>query len=219
MKCTRRWFHRISPVLFSVLAMVSLLSATELPYSKLMDLTREELVEKKFRFDTKRNWYQLSKSNGLNNASAILGALGGKPVVYTPTEEDYAITLQYGSGDSLSSLTAVFYSDDTYNNIQLWLAENNIEPTQLGSGNTSIIKFKYDTLDVELRSQGVKQSSATTTASTYQANTAIYDKSYVTYTFIINTGIEPQSAWLDKQKSKKDAKQARGAKADLDDMF
>lgn len=204
----------ITIALFSVISV-----SAQLPYSKMMGLSIEELIEKNFKFDKKKNQYVLTKTDGLNTTLNVLTALSGQAATYQPSKKDYTIALQYGQLDSLSSLTAVFYSDDTFNEIQTWLAENNIQPISSGSGKVSIQKFTYDSLNVELRTQAVIQSAGMATQSRYGGNSNSIDKSYTVYTYTIYTGVAPQSEFLTKAQLKKDANKAKGKKEDLNDLF
>lgn len=191
----------------------------QLPYSKMMGLSYEQLIEKNFKFDKKKNQYVLTKTDGLNTTLNVLTALSGQAATYQPSKKDYTITMQYGQLDSLASLTAVFYSDETFNEIQTWLAENNIQPISSGSGKVSIQKFTYDSLNVELRTQAVIQSAGMATQSRYGGNSNSIDKSYTVYTYTIFTRVTPQSEFLTKAQLKKDANKAKGKKDDLNDLF
>ncbi len=204
---------------FTLLIIFSVSAFAQLPYSKMMGLSHDQLIEKNFKYDKKKNQFVLTKTDGLNSTLNVLTALSGQAATYQPSVKDYSITLQYGQADSLSSLTAVFYSDDTYNEIQTWLAENNIQAISSGSGKVSILKFTYENLDIELRSQAFIQSAGQTTASRYAANSNSIDKSFNIYTYTIFTGIAPLSEWHSKLQAKKDKDKAKGKKEDLNDLF
>ncbi len=202
---------------FAFLCTIS--SNAQLPYSKMIGLSYEQLIEKNFKFDKKKNQYVLTKNDGLNTTLNVLTALSGQAATYQPSNKDYKIVLQYGQNDSLSSLTALFYSDDTFNEIQTWLAENNIQSISSGSGKVSIQRFSFDSFSIELRSEAVIQSAGQTTANRYAANSNSIDKSYTVYTYTIFTGVAPQSEFLTKAQLKKDANKAKGKKEDLNDLF
>jgi hypothetical protein len=208
-----------SILIISIAFLCVITSSAQLPYSKMLGLSIDQLKEKGFKFDKKKNQYVLTKTDGLNVTLNVLTALSGQAATYQPSKKDYIITLQYGQLDSLSSLTVTFYSDDTYNEIQTWLAEKSIQPISSGSGKISIQKFTYDSLSIELRSEAVVQSSGTMTRSRYATNSNSIDKSYTVYTYTIFTGIKPQSEYLTKLQQKKDANKAKGKKEDLNDLF
>lgn len=204
---------------FNVVLISTISVCAQLPYSKMIGLSSQELIEKNFKFDKKKNQYVLTKTDGLNTTLNVLTALSGQAATYQPSKKDYKIILQYGQLDSLSSLTAVFYSDDTFNEIQTWLAENNIQPISSGSGKVSIQKFSYDNLFVELRSEAVIQSAGTATGNRFGSNSNSIDKSYTVYTYTIFTGVEPVSEFITKAQLKKEARKAKGKKEELNDLF
>ncbi len=206
-------------LIISIAFICVITSFAQLPYSKMMGLSVDQLKEKGFKFDQKKNQYVLTKTDGLNVTLNVLTALSGQASTYQPSKKDYVITLQYGQLDSLSSLTATFYSDDTYNEIQTWLAEKNIQPITSSSGKVTIQRFTYDSLKVELRSEAILQSQGSMTRSRYSTNSNSIDKSYTVYTYTIFTGIKPQSEYLTKLQQKKDANKAKGKKEDLNDLF
>jgi hypothetical protein len=199
-----------------IVASFSVISiSAQLPYSKMMGLSAKELIEKNFKFDKKKNQYVLTKTDGLNTAANIFKALSGQAVTYQPSKKDYKIILQYGQLDSLSSLTVIFYSDETFNEIESWIAENNIQTISSAAGKESIQKFTYNGLNVELRTRAVIQSEGSATRSRYSGYSNSIDKSYTVYTYTIYTGVAPQSEFLTKEQSKK----AKGGKEGLNDLF
>jgi hypothetical protein len=205
-------------LLLSVLLCLTFTINAQLPYSKLMNLTTEQLVEKNFKYVESKNQYVLTKTDAGNVTLGVLSALSGAATTYAPSKKDYKIILQYGQ-DGLSSLTAIFYSDDTFNEIQTWLAENNIQSTSSASGKISILKFNYDSLHVELRTAAVIQSSGSSTRSRYSTSSNSIDNSYTIYTYTIETGIPPFSVWHTKAQKKKDADAAKGKKEDINDLL
>lgn len=208
----------ISVLIFALVAIITV--NAQLPYSKLMELTPEELIGKNFKFNEKKNQYVLTKTDALTMTANVLGALSGSATTYQPSAKDYKITIQYGIDNLVSSLSNEFYSDDTFNEIQTWLAENNIQTTNSASGKISITKFLYDSLNVELKSQAVIQSQGSTTVNRYSGvNSNSIDKSYTAYTYTIETGIPPYSEWHLKEQKKKEKRKAQGKKDDLNDLM
>jgi hypothetical protein len=192
--------------------------STQLPYSKMLGLSTAELIEKGFKYNQKKNQYVLTKTDGLNTTLNVMNALSGSAATYAPSKKDYKIIIQYGQS-GLSSLTAVFYSDDTFNEIQTWLAENNIQSVSSASGKISIQKFSYDSLQVDLRTEAVIQSNGSIARTRSSTTTNSRDNSYTVYTYTIQTGILPYSEWHLKEQQKKEANKAKGKKDDLNDMF
>jgi len=192
----------------------------ELPYSKMLNLNPEQLSDKGFKFTEKKNQWVLTKTDGLNTTLNVLSALTvGNAATYKPSAKDYTVVLQMSQDGQVSSLTVTFYNDNTFNEIQTWLAENNISTINSASGKISLQRFTCDSLQVELRTAAVIQSSGSTTRSQYALNSNSIDNSYTVYSYTIWTGIPPYSEWLTKQEQKKAAKKAKGAKDDLNDLL
>lgn len=198
-----------------VLFCLSTLAHSQLPYLKLLDLPKEKLKENHFKYDSDKNRYVLRKSNGLNSTMNVFNALGGATADIKPHPDDYIITRQEGK-DGVSYLEAVFYKDDAFHTIEAWLTENNIEVIETNSGKLMIQKFKFETMDVELR---VETIGITATTGRTNALVKSKDESYNVYTYTIYTGIEPFSKWHEKQAKKKKAREDKGKKSDLNDLM
>lgn len=188
----------------------------QLPYSKMLVLTNEELKEKKFKYDSNKNQYKMSKTNRTNQTMNVLSAIGGASADIKPHQEDYTIVVQKGAGDKISSLSILFYNDDTFHNIASWMAENDITPIETNSGKLTVAKFNYENFLVEMTTEVV--SIKTTTSNTF-AKEKSFDESYNVYTYTIYTGIEPESKWHTKEAQKKEKDRLKGKKEDLDDLM
>lgn len=187
----------------------------QLPYSKLLGLSEEGLKEGHFKYDKNKNQYVLKKSNGLNKTMNIISGLNGTTADIKPHPNDYVVILQRGR-DAVSSLTVVFYKDETFHEIQTWLAENNIDVLETNSGKLTMQKFNYDDYSIELDIE--KVGISTTTGNTAALSKSI-DESYNMYTYTIYTGILPYSKWHEKQANKKAQKDEKGKKKNLDDLM
>ncbi|MFR9166739.1 MAG: hypothetical protein ACLVKO_11170 [Dysgonomonas sp.] len=188
----------------------------QLPYEKMLNLTNEELKEKKFKYDSNKNRYTMSKKNKTNQTLNVLNAMGGTTADIKPHKEDYTMTVQRGADNKTAYLSVEFFDDDTYHKVATWMAENDIEPLVTNSGKLTIEKFNYDNYDVELTTELV--SIKTTTGNTSAAAKS-FDESYNIYTYTIYTGVEPESKWHTKEAEKKAKKKLKGDKEDLDDMM
>ena len=188
----------------------------QLPYSKMMNLSNDELKEKSFKYDSNKNQYKMSKTNKTNQTMNVLSAIGGATADIKPHQEDYTIIVQKGAEDKVSSLSILFYSDETFHNLATWMAENDITPIETNSGKLTIAKFNYEGYSVELTTEvvGIK----TTTNNTF-ASAKSFDESYNIYTYTIYTGIEPDSKWHTKEAKKKEKNKLKGKKEDLDDLM
>jgi len=202
-------------VLLMLLLIIPLVSFAQLPYAKMLSYDENQLKENKFKYDKGKNQYVLNKSNGLNNVSNVLSAIGGATADIKPHSEDYKIIIQMGES-GISSLQAIFYDDNAFLNIQNWLTENNINFIESTTGKKIIQTFDYDNYKVEMYVEKVGISA--TTGRTASLTKSI-DQSYNIYSYTINTGISPSSKWHDKEAAKKAKNDAKGKKKDIEDLF
>jgi len=208
---TRRFLLLFASVLF-----ISGNVFAQLPYVKMLDLTESELKEKKFKYDSNKNRYSMSKSNNTNKTMNILSAVGGNTADIRPHSEDYTITVQKGANNQTSFVSVLFHNDDTYHTISSWLVENNITPVETNSGKMFVQKFEYEGYTVELVTETV--SVKTTTRNTAAAAKS-FDESYNIYTYTIFTGIAPESKWHTKEMQKKEKDKLKGKKEDINDLM
>lgn len=204
----------------SLLVAVFLLTAgavfAQLPYVKMLDLNKNELKEKKFKYDSFKNQYKMSKKNKTNKTKNVLSVINGEDADIKPHQEDYDIYVQKGADNKTAYFSVVFYSDETYHKLATWIAENDITPIVTNSGKLTIEKFNYEDYLVELTTERVSIKSTTGRTSALAKSK---DESYNIYTYTINTDVKPESEWLQKEAAKKDKKKLKGAKEDLDDMM
>jgi len=187
----------------------------QLPYSKMLGLSGEELKEGHFKYDKDRNQYVLKKSNGLNNTMNVLNAIGGTTADIKPHTDDYVIVRQEGENE-VSSLTVVFYKDESFHDIQTWLADNDVDILETNSGKLIIQKFDYDDYSVQLSIDKVGVSATTGNTSALAKS---FDESYNVYTYTIFTGVPPFSKWHQKEAAKKAKRDEKGKKKSLDDLM
>jgi len=210
-------FIQMKRILFSlvVLFIASVSINAQLPYSKMLNLSHDQLKEGHFKYDKNKNQYVLKKSNGLNNTVNVLSAINGQTADIKPHPDDYIIVLQQGLKNA-SSLTVTFYKDETFHDIQTWLVDNNIDVVETNSGKLIVQKFNYDNYSVELDIDKVGVSATTGRTS---ALVKSIDESYNIYTYTIYTGEPPYSKWHEKQKQKKQKRDEKGKKKDLDELM
>ena len=187
----------------------------QLPYSKLLGLSEEGLKEGHFKHDKNKNQYILKKSNGLNNTMNVLSAIGGQSADIKPHPDDYIIVMQKGK-NAVSSLTVIFYKNETFHEIQTWLADNNIDVLETNSGKLTMQKFNYEDYSIEL---DIEKIGVSTTTGNTAALAKSIDESYNIYTYTIYTGIPPYSKWHEKQANKKAKRDEKGKKKELDDLM
>lgn len=203
-------------ILLLILFIGTLSAKAQLPYSKLINLNQDELKERHFKYDKNKNRYVLRKSYSLiNKALNALNAESLQSAEIKPDPDDYVITLQQGE-EAPSSLTVRFYKDETFHDIQTWLADNNIDVLETNSGKLIIQKFNYENFSVEL---DVEKIVVSRTTDNTKKSTISIDESYNIYTYTIYTGIPPYSEWHKKQAAQKAKRDEKGKKKDLDDLM
>lgn len=203
-------------ILLLILFIGTLSAKAQLPYSKLINLNQDELKERHFKYDKNKNRYVLRKSYSLiNKALNALNAESLQSAEIKPDPDDYVIILQQGE-EAPSSLTVRFYKDETFHDIQTWLADNNIDVLETNSGKLIIQKFNYENFSVELDIEKIVVSRSTDNT---KKSTMSIDESYNIYTYTIYTGIPPYSEWHKKQAAKKAKRDEKGKKKDLDDLM
>lgn len=193
---------------------------SQIPYGKMLNMSSEELLNQKFKFNSERNQYILHKRNGLRVAASIIGALGDTPTNYIPDTDDYQITIQKGESGT-AYLEVVFYDTELYHRILTFGKDHGNDFLETNSGLLDKKQFDYEnyslTLTNTVKSQSSTQSftrdthSHLSTAKEQTSSTA-HDESYNIYTFTIYTGIEPSSEYISKQKAKKQKRDIKGKK-------
>ena len=202
-------------ILFLMMAVFSLSAGAQLPYLKVLKLSKQELEDGHFKYDKNKNQYVLRKSNGLNSTMNVLNALNGTTADIKPHPDDYVITLQQGENE-VSSLTVVFYKDESFHNIQTWLADNNIDVLETNSGKLVIQKFNYEDYSVEL---DIEKIGITAKTGRTNALSKSIDESYNVYRYTIYTGVPPFSKWHQKEAEKKAKRDEKGKKKDIEDLM
>jgi len=145
----------------------------------------------------------------------VLSAIGGQSADIKPHPDDYIIVMQKGK-NAVSSLTVIFYKDETFHEIQTWLADNNIDVLETNSGKLTMQKFNYEDYSIEL---DIEKIGVSTTTGNTAALAKSIDESYNIYTYTIYTGIPPYSKWHEKQANKKAKRDEKGKKKELDDLM
>lgn len=181
----------------------------QLPYAKMLSLTKEQLKEGKFKYDDYRNQYILRKGNGWNITSNILSGLNGETADIKPHPDDYQITIQNGENNQVSFVDVLFYKDETYHQLLTWSQDNGGNLLETTSGKLTKQQFNYEDYNLEL-SLEVTGIQTTTTKTAAAAKTK--DESYNTYHFTIYTKTPASSDFLTKEAAKQDKRDAKGKK-------
>lgn len=177
------------------------------PYGKMLNMSHDELIDAKFKFDNYRNQYVLTKTNGLNATANILGALSGTPTNYIPHVNDYTVVIQKGVKE-IAYIEVAFYDSKLYHELLTFAADSGKDLLETNSSSLTKTQFNYSDYSFILTSKTNKQSS--TTAGGNKATTK--DDTYSIYTFTINTGAAPASDWLTKEAAKAAKRDAKGQK-------
>lgn len=184
-------------------------SQSEFPYSKILRMSSDELKENKFRYDADRNQYILRKTNGWQGTANVLNSLNGATADIRPHVDDYEITVQYGD-EGVSSLSVIFYNDNTYHELMTFAADNSENLLETDSNTKRKAQFNYDGFAFELNMEIV--GVASTTGRTNTAIVKTQDESYNIYTYSVFTGIEPNSKWLQREAYKQQQRDNKGKK-------
>ena len=206
-------------LLLILLLMVSYVGYTqELPYGKYLKYSDREFREAKFKYDDDTNAWVLRRIEGLRATVNVLSALTGAVEDLRPSSKDYIIEVQKGENDLIASVNVVFYDDQTYHKLLTFAKDNGQNIVETSSGKLHKTQFNYGNYSIMLQS---KQISVT--ATTTRTNVALVksvDESYNVYNFVIETGVKPWSAHLERQQRKEEKRDAKGKKKrSVDDLM
>lgn len=186
-------------------------NAQDVPYSKYLSFNKQEFKENRFKYDDETNTWSLNKTNGLNVTLNILCIIADAEEEIRPATNDYSIVVQMGRDEQAANVYVRFYKDDTYHKLLTFLKDNGQNLVETSSGK--LIKhqafFGDYALELNMEQHIVSRTSSRTADRRTVKNV---DESYNEYTFIIDTGIEPWSKYLEKQAAKKAKRDAKGKK-------
>lgn len=185
-------------------------NAQDVPYSKYLSFNKQEFKENRFKYDETNTW-SLNKTNGLNVTLNILCIIADAEEEIRPATNDYSIVVQMGRDEQAANVYVRFYNDETYHKLLTFLKDNGQNLVETSSGK--LIKhqafFGDYALELNMEQHIVSRTSSRTADRRTVKNV---DESYNEYTFIIDTGIEPWSKYLEKQAAKKAKRGAKGKK-------
>lgn len=202
-------------LLFLTLLFAASLTYAQLPYSKMLNMDNNELIDTKFKYNKEKNQYVLTKKNGWNQTANVISAINGATVDVKLRKDDYVITRQEGKG-GVSFLNVIFYHNENFHTLQEWIANNVDDVLETNSGKITMQKFNYDDLSIRLETERVGVSA--TTGRTSQALVKSIDESYNVYRYTVSTGIAPFSKWHEKEASKKEKRDEKGKKKDVNEL-
>ena len=186
-------------------------NAQDVPYSKYLSFNKQEFKENRVKYDDETNTWSLNNTNGLNVTLNILCIIADAEEEIRPATNDYSIVVQMGRDEQAANVYVRFYKDDTYHKLLTFLKDNGQNLVETSSGK--LIKhqafFGDYALELNMEQHIVSRTSSRTADRRTVKNV---DESYNEYTFIIDTGIEPWSKYLEKQAAKKAKRDAKGKK-------
>lgn len=197
-----------------MLPLMAAAQSAEFPYSKIFNMTRQELLAENFKYNANKNQYVLDKTNGWNIAAGVMTG------DVQPHENDYTIVVQYDQA-CVTSLVVTFFNTSLYHELLSFAADNGENLLETGSMATHKTQFNYEGLMFELSSSEVSysktESSAVGVAVADNAAVAVgsattHDRSYEIYTYIIDTGLAPASKWHSNEAAKQQRRDEKGRK-------
>ena len=187
------------------------INAQELPYSKYLNFSKKEFKENRFKYDDYTNTWSLRKTNGLRATVNVLAIIADAQEDIRPSKNDYTILVQMGEGDKAASVTVIFYDNDAYHTVLTNIKDNGSDIVETSSGK--LIKHQAFCGDYSVVLNMEQHIISRTSARTADYKTVKnVDESYNEYQFVINTGVEPKSDYIDDQAAKQAKRDAKGKK-------
>lgn len=194
-----------------MLCMAFAVNAQNLPYSKYINFTKKEFKEGGFKYDSETNTWSLRKTNGWNTTLNVLAIIADAEEEVRPDRNDYSIVVQMGKEDEVAYLKVVYYNDETYHKLLTFMKDNGNNMVETSSGKLIKHQAFYSTYGLELNMEQHIVSRTSARTADYKSVKNV-DESYNKYEFIINTGVEPWSHYLEKQSAKQAKRDAKGKK-------
>jgi hypothetical protein len=191
--------------------MAGVVNAQDLPYSKYLVFDKKDFKTNGFKYDDHTNTWAIRKVNGWITTLNVLAIIADAREDVRPGRNDYSIVVQMGKEDKASYVKVVYYNDETYHKLLTFMKDNGQNLVDTSSGK--LIKYQafYGDFGLELNMEQhiISRTSARTADHKALKNV---DESYNEYEFIITTGVEPWSNYLEKQAAKKAKRDAKGKK-------
>lgn len=191
--------------------MANLVNAQDLPYSKYLNFSKSEFKDNRFKYNEKTNTWYLNKTNGLNTTLNILCIITDAYEEIRPAVNDYSIIVQFGEDDKASCVRVIYYNDDTYMKLLSFVKSNCKDIIDVSTGKITKYMASYGDYKIELSMERnfISRTSAHT-ADRYAVKNV--DESYNEYEYVIRTGVEPWSKYIEKQAAKEARRDAKGKK-------
>lgn len=202
-----------------MLCMAIVSNAQDLPYSKYLNFSKAEFKENHFKYHEKTNTWYINKTNGLNEALTILAIIADAEEDIRPDVNDYTILVPCGKDDVPSCVRVTFYNDETYHKLLTFIKRHGKDmiDTTFGKAVKYVAMYGDYELELQMEQHIISRTSARTADTKTVKNV---DESYNEYEFIIRTGVEPWSRYIEKQEAKQAKRDAKGKKKQyVDDMM
>lgn len=186
-------------------------TAQEFPYSKILKYNKRDFREAKFKYDEDNNSWHLNHSRGLQATVNVLSAIAGAEADIRPDKMDYSIVAQMNYDDDIAILHVKFYNDETYHKLLTFARDNGADQLDTNSGKLSKLQFRYGGYDMSLQMK-VISVSRTTSRTAAMNSVKTLDESYNAYEFVVYTGLDPESPYIDRQERKQAKRDAKGKK-------
>ena len=197
---------------FCLTLLLSIVSyAQELPYSKYLNFSKVEFKENRFKYHEKTNTWYLNKTSALNTTLNILAIIADAEEEVRPDYNDYSIIVQFGESDQASCIRVIHYNDETYHKLLAFVKTNCQNVIDVSSGKIKKYLATYGDYEIELKlEENIISRTSSHTADPHTVKTV--DESYNEYEFVIRTGVEPWSRYIEKQVEKQAKRDAKGKK-------
>ena len=128
-----------------------------------------------------------------------------------PDYNDYSIIVQFGESDRVSCIRVIHYNDDAYHKLLAFVKTNCQNVIDVSSGKIKKYLATYGDYELELKlEENIISRTSAHTADPHTVKNV--DESYNEYEYVIRTGVEPWSRYLDKQAEKQAKRDAKGKK-------
>lgn len=209
---------RFTILLLALFAFATNSFAQDFPYSKILKYGNKEFRSERFKYDDDHNQWILRKSHGLQATLNVISAITLADADIRPDSRDYVITVQMGDNELISYVNVLFFDDNTYHTLLTFAKDHGENIVETDSNKIRAYQFNYGGYNLSLQMKEVK-----ITATTERTNSSLVksvDESYNAYQFVISTGVEATSRYLERQAAKKAKKEAKGKKrGDVSDFM
>lgn len=186
-------------------------NAQEVPYSKYLNFSKSEFKENGFKYQDKTNTWYINRVSGLNETLNILAIIADAYEEIRPGSNDYRIIVQLGEDDKASCVRVIHYNNDNHFKLLSFVKKNCKDLIDMSAGKLTKYQATHGdyTIEISVEKHEISRTSGYTALPKTVKNV---DESYNEYEFIIRTGVEPWSRYLEKQAEREAKRDAKGKK-------